>query len=181
VEAWLFFKATDDELMQKVASGSEAAFRSLFDRHGSRILGYCCRFMGSEPRGEDVAQEVWMKVIRASKEYQAEGKFAAWVLTIARRACLSAFRERSDNTEISFEAGIEADIPDLDRQTVEEELSQNEIDRLPDQQRIALLMWMTNESSYEEIAAELRLSVAAVKSLLFRARRSLENVLRTGS
>lgn len=172
---------TDDELMLRIASGNSKAFRQLFDRHGSRLLGYCSRFMGGKSKGEDVAQEVWMKVIRAAQSYRGEGKFLSWLLMIARTSCLSELRKGSAFEEIQdLEEPAEAQTP-VDQQL---EKSQDlmrlkkSIDELPDAQRVVLTFWMVHESSYEDIARETALSVAAVKSLLFRARQTLEKKLK---
>jgi RNA polymerase sigma-70 factor (ECF subfamily) len=144
--------------------------------------------MGNRQGAEDVAQEVWMKVVRASQSYRGEGKFAAWLMTIARTTCLSALRRAGDE-EVAFDEGMENDVPDLDRDGVEVEMGRQQtlaqlkknIDALPDAQRAVLTMWMANEMSYEDIARELGLSPSAVKSLLFRARQNLEKSMRTGT
>jgi RNA polymerase sigma-70 factor, ECF subfamily len=101
----LFQKASDDELMAKIAAGSDSAFRDLFDRHGSRVLGYCCRFLATQERGEDVTQEVWIKVIRSAPSYRAEGKFASWILSIAHTTCLDFFRNKMESLAESWRSG----------------------------------------------------------------------------
>lgn len=169
--------------MAEIAAGRQAAFRELFDRHGSLVLGYCRRMLGDIHRAEDVAQEAWMKIIRASAGYKAEGKFRAWLLTIARTSCLSELRGQRDFTEI--DQTIESQIPDPGKDSFEAIASRQsvtrlkkEIDALPANQRAVLVMWMSNDLSYEEIASELAISVASVKSLLFRARQNLEKSVR---
>ncbi len=126
-----------------------------------------------------------MKVIKAAPSYRAESKFSAWILTIARRTCLSEMRRLAKTALLVEEPehGVEIE---CDKESVERQLSQSqtihrirsEIDKLPGAQRAALTMWMTEDLSYEEIAAELSTSVAAVKSLIFRARQNLEKALR---
>lgn len=170
--------------MARVATGDSAAFRRLFDRHGSRVLGYCSRFMGGRSKAEDVAQEVWMKVVRAASHYRGEGKFLSWLLTIARTSCLSELRAQGEFAKEAFEelADLEGDpSPSADQymeQAQDIALLKKCIDELPDSQRVVLNLWMNHESSYEEISRETSLSPAAVKSLLFRARQTLERKLK---
>ena len=135
-----------------------------------------------------MAQEVWLKVVRASPGYRPEGKFTAWLMTVTRTSCLSAVRNNA-NEEVAFDEGAEADIPDSDRETVEERMTHDQtlaelkakLDSLPDSQRTVLTMWITEDLSYEEIGRELKISASSVKSLLFRARQNLEKGMRTGS
>lgn len=178
----MFFQATDDQLMERVAKGDSKAFQGLFDRYGARLLGYCRRFMGDSTRGEDMAQDVWMKVIKAASGYRAEGKFLAWLLSTARNTCLSEMRRASGKFEVPSEdieeqnempAASAHDFEMLMDQKHNLDLVKRKIEALPQAQRLVLTMAMSEDLSYEQIAKELELSLAAVKSLLFRARQTL--------
>ncbi len=181
----MLFRTPDDQLMERVGKGDDSAFRSLFDRHGARVLGYCRRFMGDTFRGEDMAQATWMKVIKAAPSYRGEDKFLSWVLMVARNTCLSEIRLSIQSAEV-FLADQEFEDSAVERDSFENQVSQREtldelkekIEALPDAQRIVLTLWMSDELSYEQIAGELKISLPAVKSLLFRARKSLEKVMR---
>jgi len=182
----LLFSQTDDELMEKIAKGHSASFRSLFDRHSPRLLGYCSRFMGEKIKAEDVVQEVWMKVVRSAPSYRSEKKFISWLLMIARTTCLSELRKKSAFESIDLFENINDgdDTPLADEQMATAQdlvLLKKSIDELPDAQRVVLTFWMVHESSYEEIAQETTLTVASVKSLLFRARQTLEKKLKGGT
>lgn len=187
----MFGQSSDDELMAAVATGSDSAFRRLFDRHGAAVLGYCRRLMGDSTRGEDMAQNTWMKIVRAAPSYRGEGKFKGWMLSIARHTCFSEMRLQSSQLELPTEEIGEVDngIEAGERESVEDMLSRHQsvaavkklIDALPDSQRVALMLWMSEELSYSEIALAMKLSEAAVKSLLFRARQSLDQRLKVGT
>ena len=172
--------------MQSVATGSDSAFRRLFDRHGARVLGYCRRLMGDAARGEDMAQNTWIKVIRASASYQGQGQFTAWLLSVARHTCLSEMRLQRHQVEISTDDITAYESVDLNKASVEDFMSQQEsitelkhlVDRLPTAQRLALTLWLSEDFTYEQIAQELETSEAAVKALLFRARQSLQTTLK---
>jgi RNA polymerase sigma-70 factor, ECF subfamily len=181
-ERQLVFTASDDELMQELARGDQSAFRSLFERHASRVLGYCSRFMGDSTRGEDMAQDTWMKMIKAAPQYRAEGKALSWILSIARNTCLSEIRRNNPANQAPIEEGYgEMDRTDLQTQMEQQtriDQLKKQIEILPDTQRAALIMWVADELSYDEIASQLEMTVSAVKSLLFRARQSLEKAMK---
>jgi RNA polymerase sigma-70 factor (ECF subfamily) len=181
---------SDDQLMlglsgkdQRVAN---LAFRALFDRHSAKLLGFCTRMMGDRNRGEDMAQEVWLQLVTRSSQYEGQEKFVAWLFTLGRNRCLSELRATKKWREsISDAAEIES-LVDFDQASVENVLSIHEdqnflkqqIDLLPSAQRAALVMWMTQECSYEEVAKELNVTLSAAKATLFRAKQNLEKSLR---
>ena len=78
----------------------------------------------------------------------------------------------------------DVDLPagfDLEESLMErhwEDAVKGAIDKLPDAQRAALVLWIEGARSYDEIAAELKTSVSSVKSLLFRAKQNLAEKLK---
>jgi RNA polymerase sigma-70 factor (ECF subfamily) len=177
----MFANSSDDDLMARVALGDSGAFRSLFDRHSPRLLGFCRRFMGATDRGEDMAQDIWVKVVRAAPSYRGENKFGGWLMSIARHVCLDELRKHATKFEVPSEmddVSSESTIPleeQIDQQEKVDELKRH-IEALPASQRVVLVLSM-NEIAYEQIAEELDLTLAAVKSLLFRARQSLQKAM----
>lgn len=182
----LFHMRSDDELMLRVKSGDKQAFTELFRRHNSAVFGLCMRFFsGNRSRSEDVAQEVWTKVVVYARSYEAQGKFKAWLMQVTRNASL---REIEKN-QIVYEMAHEDDVDIANSFSLEDKLVENQheaevkaaIDALPDGQRVALVLWIDGSHSYEEIAQELKTSVSSVKSLLFRARKTLVERLKVAS
>src|SRR5690348_7370901 len=85
----------DGELMKQIALGKATAFRELFTRHGSLVLGYSRRIVRETPLAEDVSQEVWIKVVRAAPSYRDQGIFKSWLLKIVRNTALTQLRARN--------------------------------------------------------------------------------------
>lgn len=169
---------TDDELMEQIAKNKLNAFEVLFERHSGKVLGYSQRLMGERSLAEDLSQDVWMKVIKASSSYQTKGQFIAWLFTIIRHSGLNSLKKKKDWDEIDSQHEKEIAAEGIDFTVLlEREESLNQLkelfDKLPAQQRAALTLHLSDEMNYEEIAAELSTSVSAVKSLLFRARKTL--------
>src|SRR5213593_4992486 len=80
--------ATDAELMQAMASGSEAAFEELRSRYGRAVAGVCRTVAGSDR--EDCEQEVFARIWRKAALFDpGRGSAAAWLLTVARRTALN--------------------------------------------------------------------------------------------
>lgn len=178
-------ETSDEDLMRKMAEGSAAAFDEVFRRHSGRVLGYCSRLVGEKAAGEDLAQDVWVKVIKAASDWEPRAGVRAWLLTIARNTALNYLRDRMRTALTEDGEAPEDELRALERPSVEELISRDEdqrlltaaMDRLPDAKRAALVMWLMEEMSYERIGVELGVSVANVKTILFRAKKELQTLI----
>ena len=175
-------KWSDDQCMKKMVSGSDEPFQVLFDRYGELIFGYCMKLLKDKERAEDASQEVWVKVIKNCKKYQGQGKFRAWVLQVARNTCFTVFRELKKNfaedvSQHEVEDVSQQNILDLMDDKQDKNHLKDCINKLSENQRLVLIIWMTEEKSYEEIAKEMKISVSSVKSLLFRSRQKLKEMM----
>jgi len=176
----------DAALMAGAARGDIAAFEQLVERHQALVIGTVGRMLGNNSDVEDVAQQVFVRVWKSAGRYRPTAKFTTWLLTITRNLVFNEARRRKRHPGdlLDVHEGEEALVDSAgripDEQLLEAEL-QREIDRaifaLPEKQRMAVVLRRYEDKSYEEIGAVLGLSIAAVKSLLFRARTELRAAL----
>ena len=181
--------AEDVRLMQLVAGGDTTAFEQLIERHQTLVAGTVARMLGSNSDVEDIAQQVFIRVWKSAGRYVARAKFTTWLLKITRNLVFNEMRRAKRHPHLPVQMEPEADeIPLKDEATatpdatlLQAELEQaieKAITLLPETQRMALILRRYEELSYEEIADVLNLSVPAVKSLLFRARTELRELLK---
>jgi RNA polymerase sigma-70 factor, ECF subfamily len=157
------------------------ATRLLYERHSGRIFGYCLSLLGSREEAEDAVQTTFMNVQRGLDRGVVPQFELAWLFKIARNVCYN--RTESSSRRRRIESGH--DLDSLGDVLASPEgnagLSMAELTRalggIPERQRRGLLLREFQGMSYEEIAGELGISVAAVETLLFRARRSLADQL----
>ena len=131
---------------------------------------------------DDITQEVWFKVAKQAPRYEPRGQFKAWVMTITRHELVGQIRKQiplhddpSEDAEEASEApGAEAKI----LLQADARKAHNAIQSLPDSQRVVLMLSVVEDLPHEEIARTIGSSVAAVRSLLFRARQELRSKLR---
>lgn len=178
----------DAALMTKAAHGDVAAFEEIVERHQALVIGTVGRMLGNNSDVEDVAQQVFVRVWKSAARYRPTAKFTTWLLTITRNLVFNEARRRKRHPGdlLDVHEGEEAlalvdsagRVPD--EQLLDSEL-QHQIDRailaLPEKQRMAVVLRRYEDKSYEEIGQVLGLSIAAVKSLLFRARTELRAAL----
>jgi len=157
------------------------ATRLLYERHSGRIFGYCLSLLGTREEAEDAVQTTFMNVQRGLDRGVVPQFELAWLFKIARNVCYN--RTESSSRRRRIESGH--DLDGLEDVLASPEgnagVSMAELTRalggIPERQRRALLLREFQGMSYDEIAGELGITVAAVETLLFRARRSLADQL----
>jgi RNA polymerase sigma-70 factor (ECF subfamily) len=153
-----------------------AAAARLYERHSSRVFGYCLGMLRSREDAEDAAQTTFMQAFRALQRGVVPTFETAWLLTIAKNVCLARHRAGSRRKAVEFardphdlaEIAAGAEAPNGVLMGLQDALA-----RLPEMQRRAFLLREWQGRTYVEIAAELGVTVSAVEALIFRARRAL--------
>ncbi len=166
----------DAKLIAMARSGNTGAFETIVDRYQGRLLGFCRQMLGSTEDAEDVLQEVFVNAYRAMLADEREINLRPWLYRIARNRSLNHLRKPTADAQESMDM-----VPVVEAATTAEKVSNreefrqllNDVGKLPETQRSALLLREMDAMSYEEIAAAMETSVPSVKSLLVRARISL--------
>ncbi len=182
------------QLMLRVRDGDVVAFGELVELWQQRLVTLFLHQTGDHATAEDLAQETFMRVYRARERYKPTAKFTTWIHTIANNVA-SDLKQRAyrrlergvphaasasssaiglDQLAVAASGMLPARVADRGELQV---VVQQAIAGLSDRQRMALLLAKFEQCSYDEIAAAMKLTVPAVKSLLFRARDHLRAAL----
>ena len=176
----------DAELVAQLQSGSEAAFRILVERYQARIYRTVFSLLRNAEEAEDVVQDVFVEVHQTIGRFRADASLSTWLYRLAtsgalknRRRARAKKRFAYFTSLLGFDNNVLHSPPDhahplalLEGQQ-QLQLLLAHIARLPEQQQVAFTLRHEQELSYEQIAAVLDTTVAAVESLLFRARQTL--------
>ncbi|HXB21989.1 MAG TPA: sigma-70 family RNA polymerase sigma factor [Candidatus Solibacter sp.] len=189
----LYDSLSDAEVMLRAGSDDDAAFAYLASKYHRAMIAFMYRMCHNQALAEELAQEVFLRVYRSRKSYAAEAKFTTWLYRIATNLAVNHARdhkvERSGKVvsldEPDEETGTTLDVADQ-KLNVEEQILRRErleaikkhVTALPEKQRVAVLMHKYDGMDYREIAAVLKLSESATKSLLFRAYETLRERLK---
>jgi RNA polymerase sigma-70 factor (ECF subfamily) len=184
---------SDAEVMLRVASGDDPAFDYLVEKYRRPMISFMYRMTHNQAVSEELAQEVFLRVYRSRQSYEASAKFTTWLYRIATNLAVNYARdtkhERPENTvnidEPDADTGMTVDVADTGlnaEQTIlrRERLAaiRQQVEALPERQRMAVLMHKYQNMDYKQIAAVLKLSESATKSLLFRAYETLRETLK---
>jgi RNA polymerase sigma factor (sigma-70 family) len=178
VPAPLLRLRSDDQLVALFRAGSDDAFRAIHDRYRLRLLAYARQMLGgSTADAEDALQEVFVRAHGALLASETPISLRAWLYRIAHNRCIDQLRRPAPiPSEImpgalpALSRGPRHDPPAEAERSEDLRRLVADVVSLPEQQRSALLMRELQGLSYEEMAVALGISVAAVKSVLLRAR-----------
>src|SRR5438876_3195302 len=87
-------EAPDEQLMLAYRNGDAAAFETLYARHRARLYRFVLRSVKSRAIGEELFQEIWMRVIEARARYTPQARFTTWLYTIAHNHLVDHWRKR---------------------------------------------------------------------------------------
>jgi len=163
----------DEQLVALFRSGNDEAFRVIHDRYRARLFAYTRQMLGgSRAEAEDALQDVFLRAYNALRADDRPIALRAWLYRVAHNRCIDTLRRPVPRDE---------DVIELSRGPLPDPMAEAErrddlrrlvadVQRLPEQQRSALLMRELEGLTYADLAAALDASVPAVKSLLVRAR-----------
>lgn len=192
--AQLALRDPDTALMIRVRDDEPGAFEVLVAKYQDRLVGVLHHIVGDAAEAEDLAQEVFLRVYRARRQYRARAKFSTWLFTIANHLAANSRRRlrRKPQVRLPPESsgplgprpaeqlardGAASPSQQLQRQEMAA-IVRRAVDGLSERQRVAVVLHKFEDMSYAEIAEVMQMSTKAVKSLLNRARVNLREALR---
>src|SRR5688572_1825957 len=158
--------------MRTVAAEMKAGrdLERLYTRHKRDVYRFVLRDVRDPDEAEDITQTAFLDAFRALRRGDEPQQPQAWLLTIAQNAARRRFRTRAARPEVELEAEFLA-APDREGPSADD--IRVALERLRPAQREALVLREIGGRSYIEIAAAMDMSVPAVETLLFRARKAL--------
>jgi RNA polymerase sigma-70 factor (ECF subfamily) len=178
-----FAETPDVELVSLAQQGQTRAFDELVRRYQDRVYRLCYKILRHEEDAAEALQDAFLSAFKGLPRFKSESTFSTWLYRIATNASLMKYRRRRDG-HVSYEqsqTGSEDNEPmaiaDWSTQPLDDlldtetrEILSREIDQLPENEREVFILRDIMEQSNEEVAKELGLTVAAIKSRLHRAR-----------
>ncbi|HEX4998990.1 MAG TPA: RNA polymerase sigma factor [Terriglobia bacterium] len=169
---------SDEQLMLDFQGGSAPAFEELFTRYRQSVYGFFRRRLAHAARAEELAQEVFVIVLRGVERYEQRSTFRAYLFGIAVRQLWSERRrELRDNRKMSESASTGSSSASPSGDPATGIWIRGALERLDPAHREVLMLREYEELSYDDIADALGVPVNTVRSRLFRARAELKTLL----
>jgi len=178
-------RSADADLMRAFAQRDQAAADELYRRFAPRVFGLGKVMLGDPSRAEDLVQDTFVKVWRASTSYEpARGSLDTWVLLIARSLAIDTIRRRVLEARVTaqqdrFEEATSGSEPERVAETLDlAARARHAMQRLSPEQRAALELAYFGGKTSTEVAELEGIPVGTAKTrirtALIRLREALE-------
>jgi RNA polymerase sigma-70 factor (ECF subfamily) len=191
VVSWPDVGDREAALVQRCAAGDERASAELVAEHQRTVVQLASNLLGDREEALDLSQEVFLRVFRTIHRFRGQSSLRTWIYRIAVNQARNRHRfwrrrHRADQVSLDQHVAMHGDVfsglgPTPERVLAQKELAERlrvALNRLPFDQRTAIVLREVDGLSYEEIAYSLQLAVGTVKSRLTRARQALRAELR---
>ncbi len=175
---------SDIELIEKISGGDRASFSVLYERYFQRVYRFACRRINNRADVEETVQEVFANIFTSLGSFRSDAPFAAWVFGVARRTVANRFKKKRHPTvpiDLEDESRVIGNAVRREPTPFEHYECWERLNRLqtaadcdlsPIQRRLFEMHHLQHQS-IREIARAINKSTDAVKSDLYRARRTL--------
>jgi RNA polymerase sigma-70 factor (ECF subfamily) len=165
---------------------SQEVLTGIYTAHYRHVLHICRRFFRQPEDAEDAAAEVFLKLYRVLHQKDETVPFRPWVSKVAGHHCIDKIRKKMREKSLSLE---EIDVSGFaDRSTPsplseilrkdEQQRIREQLTRLPERHKVALVLRYYKRMSYSEIASALNMRLPTVRVMIYRARVYLKRNLR---
>jgi RNA polymerase sigma-70 factor (ECF subfamily) len=168
--------ATDEQLMVAFARGSQDAFTELFSRYKQPLYGFFHRRLADPIYADELTQDTFVAILRASTRYQPAALFRTYLYAIAFKI-LRTHRRKMAFRATFFGANSSHREPSVQSTAEPDLLLRDAVAKLDARDREVLLLREFEQLTYTEIAELINLPVNTVRSRLFRARTALRGLL----
>lgn len=174
---------TDDELIEEILNGSQAAMEVLVRRHYKEIFSYVYRKIGDYHISYDLTQEIFIKMMKNIRSYRLNNQFSHWLLKIAVNHCRDYYRSsnfKSTNAMELNESFTDANnkVWDIFKAKHQYDDVKDAILSLPEEQREVIILRFYHDMKIKEIANITRCKEPTVKSRLRQALLKLKKLLK---
>jgi RNA polymerase sigma-70 factor (ECF subfamily) len=186
VVTWSDVEGRESALVQRCTAGDEAACAELVNEHQRMVVQLAINLLGDKDEALDLSQEVFLRVFRTIHHFRGQSSLRTWIYRIAVNQARNKHRfwrrrHRADQVSLDEHVATHGEFlsggdTTPDRVLAQKELAaqlQTALDRLPFDQRTAIVLREIDGLSYEEIAFSLGVAIGTVKSRLTRARQAL--------
>ena len=165
------------ELLERFAAGDVEAFEALFRQHQCELYGWIMRVVRDRATAEDLTIETFWRMYRAHARFDAaKGNCTAWLRRIATNAALDHLRRTRREVPLPEDPPDAPKVPAAERSELRRTIL-SAMNSLSPRLRVAVVLALVEEESYDRIAEALGISVSAVKVRVFRGVRILRKEL----
>lgn len=174
---------TDEDLMQFIKNGKEAAFDELYARYANKLYGYFYKMLWQDDeKANDFTQEVFLKIIEKPHLFDVSKRFSTWIFTMANNLCKNEYRKNT-NQQKAYNgfSYLQEDLVEYDFKKMDNTLFINKINEaietLEASQKACFLLRYKEELSINEISKIVNCPEGTVKSRIYHATKKIQSAV----
>ena len=183
---------TENEFITELRNHSQKAYGKLIDDFEQKVFARCMSFVPNREDAEDIAQEVFVEVFNSVGKFKGNSKLSTWIYRITTNKCLEFIRKNNTKKRFGFMQRITGNAIPVDKTAYFTEMNHpgillenkeksetlfKAINALPEAQKVVFTLCKVDGKSYEEVSEITEKSVSSVESLMFRAKKNLQDLL----
>lgn len=163
-----------EDLIPSLQKNDRRAQKELFEKLSGKMLGVCRNYTQDLHHAEDCMLKAFVKVFKNMESFQSKGSFEGWVRRIMVNECLDFLKMNKgfvykDDSDWEEEVIFEEDLMDFDAQDL--------LDQLQENYRVVFNLYVLEDYSHKEIAESLKISEAASRTQLARAKQKMRELI----
>ena len=166
-----------EELLYRIALKDEAAFHALYDETRSAVYGFALSIVKNTHDAEDIMQETYLAVYKASVSYNSQGKPMAWILRITRNFALLKLRDRKRQQPVSWEEIGRWMDENYHLESEDKIVLEAALNSLSDEERQIVSLHALGGLRHREIAQVMDMKLSTVLSKYHRALKKLRELI----
>ena len=182
----------ENEFIQELKLKSTKAYSQLLDDFQQKVFSTCISFVPNKEDAEDIAQEVFIEVFNSISKFKGDSKLSTWIYRITTNKCLEFIRKKNTKKRFAFLQSITGNAIPMDKTDYFTEINHpgillenkelnttlfKAINSLPESQSVVFTLHKIDGKSYQEVAEITDRSLSSVESVMFRAKKNLQNTL----
>lgn len=173
-------KLSDSEIISECKNGNQLAFNELVKRYQEKVYWLVRRIVLDHDDANDIAQDVFVKVYHAIKNFRGESSLHTWLYKIGTNLSINFLRKKKMRSFFNVEnmeqvIQSEDDLPDVEMEKTEHKnIIEKAIETLPKKQKLVFILRYYEEMPYEEMSRLLKKSTGGLKANYFHAVRKIE-------
>ena len=182
----------EQDFINDLRAGKQFAYGKLIDSFEQKVFATCISFVPNKEDAEDIAQDVFVEVFNSINKFKGNSKLSTWIYRITTNKCLEFIRKKNTKKRFAFLQSIMGNEIPMDKTKYFTEMNHpgvllenkeksetlfKAINQLPDAQRVVFTLSKIDGLSNQEVCDITEKSLSSVESLMFRAKKNLQDVL----
>lgn len=167
---------TDEELVTLYKlERSSTCIAIIYERYGHLVMGTCMKYLKNEVESQDITMQIFEELHSKLLKHEIN-YFKSWLYMVTKNECFMFLRKSKiqNTTDFSESYDVEQTIEDVKSKEKSLELLENAIEDLKPEQKRCVKLFYLEEKSYQQISAELNLSLMQVKSAIQNGKRNIK-------